>query len=77
MITFNNQYFDTLESANYFGVNEGGVRDQQTIDNTRTHWIDRMHDEGYQFGTEYDPSDDEFEADAQKCLEDAIELACA
>ena len=75
MITFNKQYFDQLESTNYFGVNEGGAKDQETIDNTRAHWIDRMMDEGYQFETEYDASDEDFEADAQKCLSDAIELA--
>lgn len=72
MITFNNQYFGQLESANYFG-NDGGMH--QSI--VRTAWIDRMMDEGYQFGCEYDETDIDFQSDTQKCLRDAIELAAA
>lgn len=72
MITFDKRYFDSLETANYFGVNEGRPHDLEDIENTRINWINLMIGEGYQLGVGYDSTDDEFEFDAQKCLEDAI-----
>ena len=72
MITFDKQYFNDLESANYFG--DDGSELQA---NVRFHWIDRMRDKGYQLGSDYDENDSQFEADCQLCMDEAMKLASA
>jgi len=66
MIKFNTQFFDELESANYFG-DEHGI-DQ---DSTRRNWIAQMMRHGYEFGGTYE-NDDQFERECGECLSFAI-----